>query len=40
MIDKICQYIMKKIRKSMPEIDDEKAEVILYGMQLIVGAFY
>ena len=37
MIDKICNYLVKKIRKQMPEIDDEKAEVILYGIQLIIG---
>ena len=37
MIDKFCRYLVKKIRNKMPEIDDEKAEVILYGIQLIVG---
>lgn len=37
MIDKICEYLTSKIRKQMPEIDDEKAEVINYGIQLIVG---
>lgn len=37
MIDKICQWLTQKIRKQMPEIDDEKAEVIFYGIQLIVG---
>lgn len=37
MIDKFCKYLTNKIRKQMPEIDDEKAEVILYGIQLIVG---
>lgn len=37
MIDKFCNYLVEKIRKQMPEIDDEKAEVILYGIQLIVG---
>lgn len=37
MIDKICEYLTNKIRKKMPEIDDEKAEVIFYGIQLIVG---
>lgn len=37
MIDKICNYIFQKMRKKMPEIDDEKAEVILYGIQLIIG---
>lgn len=37
MIDKICEYLTNKIRKQMPEINDEKAEVINYGIQLIVG---
>lgn len=37
MIDKFCNYLTSKIRKQMPEIDDERAEVILYGIQLIVG---
>lgn len=37
MIDKICESLTNKIRKQMPEIDDEKAEVINYGIELIVG---
>lgn len=37
MIDKICNYILQKMRKKIPEIDDEKAEIILYGIQLIIG---
>ncbi len=37
MIDKFCEILTNKIRKSMPEIDDDRAEVILYGVQLIVG---
>lgn len=37
MIDKFCEFLTNKIRKQMPEIDDEKAEVIMYGIQLIVG---
>lgn len=37
MIDKFCRYLTSKIRKQMPEVDDEQAEVILYGIQLIVG---
>ena len=37
MIEKFCEFIVKKIRTKMPEIDDEKAEVILYGIQLIIG---
>lgn len=37
MIDKICTFLTKKIREEMPEIDDEKAEIINYGLQNIVG---
>ena len=37
MIDKICTFLTNKIRKEMPEIDDEKAEVINYGLQNIIG---
>ena len=37
MIDKFCEYLTNKIRKENPEIDDERAEVIKYGLQLIVG---
>ena len=37
MIDKICEFLTSKIRKEMPEIDDERAEVINYGLQNIIG---
>ena len=37
MIEKICTFLTNRIRKEMPEIDDEKAEVINYGLQNIVG---
>ena len=37
MIDKICAYLTKKIRKEMPEIDDERAEIIMCGLQNIIG---
>ena len=37
MIDKICEMLTNKIRKSMPEIDDERAEIINYGLQNIIG---
>lgn len=37
MIDKICESLTKKIQKQMPEIDEERAEVIMYGLQLIIG---
>lgn len=37
MIDKFCAYLTKKIRKEMSEVDDERAEVIMYGLQNIIG---
>ena len=37
MIDKICNYLTNRIRKEMPEMDDERAEIINYGLQNIIG---
>lgn len=37
MIDKICLYLTNKIRKEMPEIDNERAEIINYGLQNLIG---
>lgn len=37
MVDKICDYLINKIRKENSEIDDERAEIINYGIHLIVG---
>lgn len=37
MVDTICTFLTNRIRKEMPEIDDERAEVINYGLQNIVG---
>jgi accessory gene regulator B len=37
VIDKICTFLTNKIRKEMPEIDDERAEIIMYGLQNIIG---
>ena len=37
MIEKICSFILSKMRKKMPEITDEQGEAILYGLQLLVG---
>ena len=37
MIEKICDFIIKKMRKKMPDITDEKAEIIYYGLQLLIG---
>lgn len=37
MIDKLCLFLTDRIRKEMPDVDDERAEVINYGIHLIVG---
>ena len=37
MIDKICLFLTNKIRKEMPEVDDERAEIINYGLHLLIG---
>lgn len=37
MIEKICEFILKKMKKKMPEITDEQGEVIMYGLQLLIG---
>ena len=37
MIDKFCGYLTNKIRMSMPDVDDERAEVIQYGLQIMIG---
>lgn len=37
MIDKICDYLTNKIRAKMPDINDERAEVIDYGLHLLLG---
>ena len=37
MVDKICNYLTKKIRNKMPEVDSERAEIINYGLHLAIG---
>ena len=37
MIDKICLFFLEKIKKEIPDMDDERAEVILYGLQILIG---
>ncbi len=37
MIDKLCGYIVEKMKKKMPEIDEEKEEIIKFGLQMIIG---
>ena len=37
MVDNICNYLMKKIERQVPNINEERKEVIMYGLDLIVG---
>lgn len=37
MVDKICNYILKKMQKKIPEITEEQSEIIAYGLKLIIG---
>lgn len=37
MVEKICKWIVSKIRKSIPDMNDERAEIITYGIQLMIG---
>jgi len=37
LIEKLCNKLTKKIQNKMPDIDDERAEVINYGLQLVFG---
>ena len=37
MIEKFCEFLICKMRKENPNIDDERAEIINYGLQLLIG---
>lgn len=37
MIDKICETLTNKIKIENPDIDEERAEIINYGLHLIIG---
>lgn len=37
MVDKICEMLTNRIKKEMPDIDEERAEIINYGIHIIVG---
>ena len=37
LVDTICNFLVKEIKKEMPEIDDEREEIINYGLQLVIG---
>ena len=38
-MDAICDWIVGKMQSEMPDIDHERAEIIKYGLQLIIGEF-
>ena len=37
MVDKICDCLTNKIKNKMPEVDEERAEIINYGLHLLIG---
>lgn len=37
MIDKICDRLTNQIKKKLPNVDEERAEIINYGIHLLVG---
>ena len=37
MIDKICNYLTNKIKNKVTDVNDEKAEIINYGLHLLIG---
>lgn len=37
MVTQICDFLVDKMKAKMPDIDDERAEVIHYGLENIVG---
>ena len=37
VVEKFCLFLVSKMRKENPEIDDERAEIISYGLQLLIG---
>ena len=37
MIERFCNFLVNKMRMENPEIDDEKSEIICYGLQLLIG---
>ena len=37
MVTQICDFLVDKMKAEMPDIDDERAEVIHYGLENIVG---
>ena len=37
MVEKICDILMERVKAKMPEVNEERAEIIRYGFELIIG---
>lgn len=37
MIENICDSIVERMKRKLPDIDEEKGQVINYGLQVIIG---
>lgn len=37
MVDKICDKLMTRVKAKMPEVNQERAEIIRYGFELLIG---
>lgn len=37
VVEKFCLFLVDRMKKENPEIDDERAEIINYGLQLLIG---
>lgn len=37
MVESICDFLVGKMRREMPEINEERAEIINYGLQIMIG---
>ena len=37
MVDEICNRLTLRIKKEIPDVDDERAEIIQYGLEVIIG---
>ena len=37
MVDKICNYLTNKIKNKVTDVNEEKSEIINYGLHLLIG---
>lgn len=37
MLDKICDFLINKMKEEIPDIDKQKEEELIYGLQLMLG---